>query len=78
MELDGQRLRPAKVKRLGENMLSIVIHEGKNRQVRRMCASVGLEVTRLKRVREGEIVLGELPKGKWRRLTEEEILKLQK
>ena len=77
MELDGQRLRPAKVKRMGENMLSIVIHEGKNRQVRRMCASVGLEVTRLKRVREGEIMLGELPKGKWRRLTEEEILKLQ-
>ena len=77
MELDGQRLRPAKVKRMGENMMSIVIHEGKNRQVRRMCASVGLEVTRLKRVREGEVRLGDLPKGKWRMLTDEELLKLR-
>ena len=78
MELDGQQLRSAKVKRLGENLLDIVIHEGKNRQVRRMCASVGLEVTRLRRVREGDLHLGELPKGKWRMLTEEEICGLQK
>lgn len=78
MELDGQRLRPAKVKKLGENRLAIVIHEGKNRQVRRMCASVGLEVKRLKRVREGDVRLGDLPVGKWRPLTEQEIRELQK
>lgn len=77
MELDGQRLRPAKVKRLGETMLSIVIHEGKNRQVRRMCASVGLEVRRLKRVREGAVSLGDLPAGRWRMLTEEELRSLK-
>ena len=78
MELDGRRLRPAKVKKLGENKLDIIIHEGKNRQVRRMCASVGLEVKRLKRVREGNVRLGDLLPGKWRPLTEQEIRDLQK
>lgn len=73
MTLDGQKLRAAKVARRGEYSLSIIIHEGKNRQVRRMCASVGLTVTRLKRIREGELRLGELPVGKWRILSKEEI-----
>lgn len=77
MTLDGQKLRPAKVARRGEYSLSIIIHEGKNRQVRRMCASVGLTVTRLKRIREGELRLGELPVGKWRPLTEEEMKLLE-
>lgn len=77
MTLDGQKLRPAKVARRGECSLSIIIHEGKNRQVRRMCASVGLTVTRLKRIREGELRLGELPVGKWRPLTEEEMKLLE-
>ena len=56
----------------------MVIHEGKNRQVRRMCAAVGLRVTRLKRAGEGRLVLGALPMGQWRPLTEEEVALLKK
>lgn len=77
MTLDGVPLAAAKVRPLGEGKLSVIIHEGKNRQVRRMCASAGLTVTRLKRVREGTLALGELPVGKWRRLNSAEIRKLQ-
>ena len=73
MTLDGSRLRPARVARRGKDALSITIHEGKNRQVRRMCAAVGLTVTRLKRIREGSVRLGDLPVGQWRVLTEEEL-----
>ena len=73
MELDGAALAPAQVRVLGRRRLSIVIHEGKNRQVRRMCALAGLEVARLKRVREGALTLGDLPRGKWRRLTAQEV-----
>ena len=53
-------------------MLSVTIRQGLNRQVRRMCALAGLRVERLVRVREGSLVLGTLPRGKWRFLTEEE------
>lgn len=73
MELDGALLSPARVKRLGDNELSVTIHEGKNRQVRRMCGLAGLKVTRLRRVREGRLLLGELPAGKWRYLTRAEV-----
>ncbi|MDD5732069.1 MAG: pseudouridine synthase [Patescibacteria group bacterium] len=55
--------------------LSIVIHQGWNRQIRRMCEMMGLEVVGLKRVRIGDIRLGELEVGKWRKLSEEEIKK---
>ena len=57
-------------------LLSVTIHEGRNRQVRRMCALAGLEVKALKRVREGPLTLGDLPAGKWRRLTEGEVAAL--
>lgn len=77
MELDGVALAPAQVKVLAPNRLSIVIHQGKNRQIRRMCAAAGLEVTRLKRVREGDLRLGPLPRGTWRALTEDEVRALQ-
>lgn len=73
LELDGQILAPAQVEVLAPQQLQIVIHQGKNRQVRRMCALAGLEVTRLVRVREGSLLLGSLPRGKWRRLTAKEI-----
>lgn len=73
MELDGAPLSPARVERLGDNELSVTIHEGKNRQVRRMCGLAGLKVTRLRRVREGRLLLGELPAGKWRYLTRAEV-----
>ncbi len=73
MELDGIPLAPAKVTEQGANCLSIVIHEGKNRQVRRMCAQAGLAVKTLRRVREGPIFLGNLPVGRWRGLTDKEV-----
>ena len=54
-------------------MLEVTIHEGRNRQVRRMCAAAGMEVKRLLRVREGKLSLGSLKSGQWRYLTEEEV-----
>ncbi len=78
--LEGEAIRRPAVRVIrseeGGGLLSVVIHEGKNRQVRRMCAAVGLAVTRLKRVREGSLELGELRPGRWRRLTEAEVLAL--
>lgn len=73
MELDGQPLRPTRVKKLDGHRLSVTITQGKNRQVRRMCALAGLTVERLVRVREGPLSLGELPPGHWRALTAEEV-----
>ena len=81
MELDGYRLRIPKLKLLkveGQTArFQITIHEGRNRQVRRMCEIAGMKVTRLRRIREGVLLLGNLPKGKWRYLTSEEISKLK-
>ena len=53
--------------------LRLTIHEGRNRQVRRMCESVNLVVTRLVRTSEGELKLGKLPSGRWRLLTGDEV-----
>ena len=77
MELDGDWLAPARVRRGrtsgGVSQLSIVIHQGKNRQVRRMCAKAGLTVLRLKRIREGGLQLDQsLSPGRWRELTPQE------
>ena len=76
-DLEGERIAPAKLRLLhakdGSALLELRIHEGKNRQVRRMCAAAGLNVTRLRRTGEGSLTLGELPTGKWRMLTPEEI-----
>lgn len=81
-ELSGEPIRPAEVKLLRSeeptSLLLITITEGKNRQVRRMCAAVGLQVLRLKRISEGNLTLGDLPPGKWRYLNPEEIENLQK
>ncbi len=80
--LDGERIRPAKVEILrrwpGQALLEITIHEGKNRQIRRMCRQVGLNVLRLQRVREHTLSLGHLKPGKWRYLTEAEICTLKR
>jgi len=65
LRLDGEPLKRAEVSRAGDLALSIVLREGKNRQVRRMCELVGIEVTSLKRVRIGNIQLGSLPLGRW-------------
>lgn len=77
MSLDGAVLAPARVTRIEAGALSVVIHEGKNRQVRRMCAAAGLQVVRLKRIREGGLRLAALAPGAWRRLTEEEVRQLR-
>lgn len=77
MILDGQRLRPAAVRVRANGTLSVTIHEGKNRQVRRMCQLAGLTVKRLVRVREGSLRLGELKPGCWRPLTAQEVSQLQ-
>ncbi len=73
MVVDGEDMVADRVKQTGENTLMIVIHQGKNRQVRRMCAAAGLTVTRLIRVREGDLLLGDLKRGEWRMLTEAEL-----
>jgi len=77
MTLDGVPLRPAQVRALGRDHWELTIHEGKNRQVRRMCEAAGVQVTRLLRVRLGPLELGGLPTGQWRRLTEEEVASLR-
>jgi 23S rRNA pseudouridine2604 synthase len=59
-------LQPAKVSWQNENQLRFVLREGRKRQIRRMCELVGLEVTGLKRIRIGQITLGNLPLGQWR------------
>lgn len=80
-KLDGESIRCPDVKFIKKldqgGILAVMIHEGKNRQVRRMCAHAGLQVSRLKRVREGAVSLGDLPMGKWRVLTEKEITLLK-
>lgn len=60
----------------GRAVLLITIHEGRNRQVRRMCAAAGMRVKRLIRIAEGNLSLGDLPAGKWRYLTQEEVAAL--
>jgi len=72
MELDGRPLRRAGVKRLNEQQLQIILTEGRKRQIRRMCAEVGLQVTGLKRVRIGRVRLAGLPEGQWRYLAPQE------
>lgn len=80
--LDGYRIRPPKIQLLREQgdtaQILVTIHEGRNRQVRRMCAAAGMQVQRLVRVEEGPLSLGELPLGKWRFLTEKEQALLKK
>lgn len=80
--LDGYKISAPTVRLLSAQKeqahLVITIHEGRNRQVRRMCEAAGMRVTRLRRISEGELSLGELKKGTWRYLTEAEIEKLKK
>ena len=80
-DVAGMAIRPAEVQMLRREgnraELRIVIHEGRNRQIRRMCARCGLEVLRLQRVREHCLELGTLPLGQWRCLTAAEIAALK-
>jgi 23S rRNA pseudouridine2604 synthase len=72
LSLDGEPLKPARVSWQNEHQLRFVLRQGKKRQIRRMCEMVGLEVTGLKRVRTGSVVLGKLPSGQWRYLRPDE------
>lgn len=76
MVVDGEDMIADEVEPLAPQRLKIVIHQGKNRQVRRMCAAAGLTVKRLVRVREGNLRLGQLKRGTWRPLTEGEVQEL--
>ena len=77
IELDGERLLPAKCRLLSKTengyIMTISIRQGKNRQIRRMCAKCGYTVNSLKRVSEGDVKLADLPSGRWRYLTEAEV-----
>lgn len=82
VELDGYTIRKPAVKLLrtrdrGQAQLLVTIHEGRNRQVRRMCAAAGMNVLRLQRISEGKLKLGSLELGKWRYLTPEEVAGLK-
>ncbi len=78
--LDGYLIAPPQVELLAAEgqkaRFLVTIHEGRNRQVRRMCQAAGMQVTRLRRIREGKLSLGDLPLGAWRYLTEEEAAQL--
>lgn len=76
MTLEAFATRPCRVKRLSETSFSIVLKEGKNRQIRRMVEGVGNDVTTLKRVRISHIRLGHLKPGEWRHLSDREVTEL--
>lgn len=78
VNLWGEKTKPTRVKKINKNKLSIILTEGKNRQVRRICQKVGLPVDRLKRVRINGLGLGTLMEGKWRYLSPEEVKMLRK
>lgn len=82
IELDGRTIGKPSVRLLkaeGETaQFSVTIREGRNRQVRRMCQAAGMHCTRLRRIREGSLSLGDLPLGSWRYLTEAEVADLKK
>ena len=77
IELDGYRIKPPKVRPVRMEptraILDVTIHEGRNRQVRRMCQAAGLEVARLKRISEGNLRIGDLKTGAWRYLEPSEL-----
>lgn len=78
--LDGYKIKPPYIAlenaQADKATLLITIHEGRNRQVRRMCARAGMQVKRLIRIQEGSLKLGDLPAGKWRQLTSIELKEL--
>ena len=82
IEIDGRMTQPAKLRLLSRKdetaLFEFVIHEGRNRQLRRLCEAAGLRVTRLRRIAEGPLTLGELPTGAWRPLNGQELEALER
>ena len=80
VELDGVKTAPAIVhvlhKEQGRVVMEMILHEGKNREIRRMCEALGLEVARLRRTQIGGVKMGMLKQGDWRDLTEKEVKNL--
>lgn len=80
LNIDGYIIKPAEVsvaeRHDAYTVLEISIHEGRNRQIRKMCELAGLKLSRLMRISEGSLRLGDLKPGKWRTLSEEELHKL--
>ena len=80
MEIDGKKTAPADVRVISQEpnrvVLEIVLHEGRNRQIRKMCEQLGLEVARLRRTAIGPVKLGMVQQGQWRELTNEEVKRL--
>ena len=77
VELEDGVTAPAEVRRLGPSRIELTLHEGRNRQVRRMCEAVGHPVLRLHRSRYAGLRLGELEPGEWRELTKKEVSELR-
>lgn len=75
--LDGRKTLPARVKKINDRQIDMVLIQGMNRQIRRMCEQLGYEVKILKRIRVGNILLKDLPRGKWRHLTAKEVASLK-
>ena len=79
MVIDGYKIQPVKTsvvsfdRNRGKTVLSMELYEGRNRQIRKMCELVGLRIFRLSRIAIGELTLGELPAGRWRALTADEL-----
>lgn len=69
--------RPCRIKKTGERSFDIILTEGKNRQIRRMCHAFGYRVTELKRIRVMNILLGDLRPGRWRELSDDEVSRLK-
>ncbi len=82
IEIDGHETAPATVRKVAYDglltLLEVTIHDGRNRQVRRLCEREGLTVRKLTRVSEGSLQLGNLPEGQWRKLSEGEIRRLKR
>ena len=77
VKLWGKKTKETRVKKIAPNRMQIVLTEGKNRQIRRICQKVGLPVKKLKRIRIKNLKLGSLQEGKWRYLTPQEVKMLK-
>lgn len=77
IEIDGKVTRPAEIESLGGHEYKIVLHEGRNREIRRLFEAAGHRVVRLKRISIGNLDLGDLHEGEWRYLTEKEVNSLR-